>query len=792
MSNMQENNHDITTGRQKLIVSPKELIFKYLKYLPWVVLSVIIALTAAFIKLRYSKEIYNVSGKLLVKNPQKDMSGEKFDDIFMMQGNRNLDDDIEIIRSRAMAARVVNALGLQLQYTNKGKIRSTLIHPSDVPFNLIIEKADSTIGFAFTIVIVSDNEFRLNESPKLYYFNQSITLPLVTFRLAHNTNTRIVFASNEFTVSLQPVKNVAAGLSGAIQVAQPSDFSNVLLLSYSTENPKMGMEIVDQYMREYQLSSLEDKKQVLGNTLEFIDTQLIAVKDELEDVERNKQTYQERNRIFNPEQQATMFLGKQSETESQITQSAVQLKVIDLMIAHISGNSGKRDKVISALGINEPSLIEQIAEYNRLQVERQTLLKSTPEGNPLIRNIDAAIEKLSADMLSNLLNVRQTYVVTLNDLERKSRQSIAEINAIPRKERELLERSRQQNIMQELYSYLLQKKLETSIASASTISNIKVVEPAASSGGPVFPNRRSTYLFALFMGLLIPAGLIFLLEFLNDKVKGKNDIEQITDVPILGEIGHAQNSTTLVVTKNNRKFLAEQFRIVRSNLQYILPKVEKPVLLVTSSFSGEGKSFVSTNLGAVLAISGKRTIILEFDIRKPKIMKGLGLSERKGLTNYIIGNVELSEVIHPVPDVENLFVIPCGPVPPNPAEMLLNERVTELFAILRRQFDTVIIDTAPVGLVSDGVTLGRHADASIYIVRHNYTLKKQIQLIEEIYKQSKLPHLSIIINDIKSGSGYGGYYGYGEYGYGNGYGYGYFDTEKKKKNFLQRITAVFK
>ena len=275
---------------------------------------------------------------------------------------------------------------------------------------------------------------------------------------------------------------------------------------------------------------------------------------------------------------------------------------------------------------------------------------------------------------------------------------------------------------------------------------------------------------------------------LNDKVKSKSDIQQVTDAPILGEIGHAEDSSTLVVTRNNRKFLAEQFRIVRSNLQYILPKVEKAVLLVTSSFSGEGNSFVSTNLGAVLALSGKRTVILEFDIRKPKILKGLGLSERQGITNFIVGNVALKNILYPVPEVENLFVIPCGPIPPNPAEMLLDPRVGELFTQLREQFDTVIIDSAPVGLVSDGITLGQQADASIYIVRHGYTLKKQITLIEDIYQQNKLPHVSIIINDIKVKGGYGGYYGYGVYGYGYGYGYGsnYYDSEVKR-GFLSRM-----
>ena len=790
---MNENNFELTE-RKTALQSPKELLFKYLKYLPWVVLSVIISLAAAFIKLRYSTEIYSVSGKLLVKTPSQDFSAEKFDDIFMMQGgnSRNLNDEIEIIKSTAIASRVIRALGLQLQIYNKGKIRSSIVHQRDVPFNIYIDKLDSSAGLYVSIRLTGEHEFKVNENPKTYVYHEPVLLPNASFRISGNRNNRDAFGSNEFIITLQPVKNIAAGLSGAIRVTPAADYSNILTLSYETENPKIGIEIVDQYMREYQKASLEDKQQIAVNTLDFIDEQLDTVKTELSSVEQNIQRYQERNQIYNPDQQIQLFLDRQSENEKQITQQSVQLKIIDYLINHISDRSNSYEKVISSLGIQEPSLVQQISEYNSLQVERETQLRSTPAGNPIIKNIEVAIEKLRTDMLANLRNIRQTYVVNLSNLMGRSRQSNADINSIPGKGRELLERTRQQNILQELYSFLLQKKLETSIASASTISNIRVVEPAAYNGVPIKPNRKAAYLIAFFLGILIPAAIIFLIEYLNDKVKTKADIQQATDVPILGEIGHAENSSTLIVTKNNRQFLAEQFRIIRSNLQYILPKVEKPVILVTSSFSGEGKSFISTNLGAVLAISGKKTIILEFDIRKPKIMKGLGLNERKGLTNYIIGNVELSDVIHQVPDVENLYVMPCGPVPPNPSEMLLNERVTELFTVLRRQFDTIIIDTAPVGLVSDGITLGQHADAAVYIVRHNYTLKKQIQLIDEIYKQAKLPHLSIIINDIKASTGYGGYYGYGQYGYGYGYGYGYFDAEKKsKKTILQKVRGYF-
>jgi capsular exopolysaccharide synthesis family protein len=295
------------------------------------------------------------------------------------------------------------------------------------------------------------------------------------------------------------------------------------------------------------------------------------------------------------------------------------------------------------------------------------------------------------------------------------------------------------------------------------------------------------------IGFTIPIAIIILIEYLNDKIKSKTDIEKITSVPVLGEIGHAEESGVLIVTKNNRHFIAEQFRIIRSNLKYILPKIDNPVIMITSSFSGEGKSFISTNLGSVLALSGKKTVILEFDIRKPKIMEGLGLQERKGITNYIVGNISLSEIIYPVYSQENLFVIPCGPVPPNPSEMLLDEKVVELFQELKRNFESIIIDTAPVGLVSDALTLSQFADACMYVVRHNYTFKKQLYLIDELYINKKLPHLSIIINDINNRSGYGSYYGYGNYGYGYGYGsnsstYG---ATGKNKGLFTRAKKMF-
>ena len=775
------------------VITVRELVYKYVRYVPWLAVSVAVMLTLAYIKLYYSVPVYSVGSKLLVTGGGASGGDEKFDEIFSMQGsNLRISDEIEIFKSRPIAARVIKDLDLQTTIINKGKIRNSLVHPLEAPFlvDITSPSEDSTKNLSMLITVLEDGFF-LNEETKKYLFGEMITLDDVKLRILKTNRDLKAFGSNQFIISRQALEPMAAGLSRSIGVAPISDYTNVLGITYNTENIRMGVELVNQYMYEYQQNSLEDKRQIAANALDFISQQLDTLRLELSGVEGNLQRFQEANRIIDPDQQASVYFGQLTANDDRLAQQAVKMRVLDILTEILSNQNDPHKIVPSMLGTEEPVLMQQITEYNKLQIERETALKTMPAANPLIRNLEVPIQKLRGDMIINLQNVRKTYEVVYDDIRKKMNDADKRIGAIPAKEKRLLEIRRQQTILQELYSYLLQKKLETAIGSASTISNIKVVEPAMYSG-LVSPNKKSLYVLALFIGIIIPIGIVALKEILNDKVKSKNDIQQGTDTPILGEIGHAQDSNTLVVTRNNRQFLAEQFRIIRSNLQYILPKVEKPVIHVTSSFSGEGKSFISTNLGAVLALSGSRTVILEFDIRKPKIMTGLGLKERKGITNYIVGSVELDEIIHPVPESENLFVIPCGPVPPNPAEMLLDERVKELFRELRLRFDTIIIDTAPIGLVSDGITLGKHADASIYIVRHNYTLKKQIQLIDDIFRQGKLPHLSIIINDIVARGGYGGYYGYGGYGYGYGYGYGqgyhssYYD-ENEERGFFKRL-----
>jgi capsular exopolysaccharide synthesis family protein len=436
------------------------------------------------------------------------------------------------------------------------------------------------------------------------------------------------------------------------------------------------------------------------------------------------------------------------------------------------------EKVPSPLILTDNTLSRTITAYNDLQLERKGKLEQNiPEENPQIAALNNQLETLRKNILESLVNQRKLYQNSIDVFYRKSNEAVTRQREIPAKVQQLLEMERERDIKLAQYKFLQEQKEETAMSQASTVSNSRVLDLAQPTNVPIRPNRRGIQLLAIILGIGLPAMFIFLQEIVNDKVNTRYDIEKLTDASILGEVGHSYSSSSMIVSKTNRSMVSEQFRIIRSNLQYVLNKIEKPVILITSSFSSEGKSFITTNLGGVMALAGKKTVVLEFDIRKPKLFSGLKLGGKTGITNYLVGKSSLEDLPIKVPGFDSLYAISCGPVPPNPSELLLDTRVAEMFVWLKANFDVVIVDTAPVGMVSDAMTLGKFADTTLYIVRQGHTYKKQISLIDEFYQEERLPKVSIIINDVKLKPGYG-YYGYGRYGYGYGYGGGYYELEE--------------
>lgn len=763
----------------------KEFIFKYLRYLPFIVVSAFIALIFAFIKIRYSTPIFKVKGSLFINKDSRDGSrkSESLEDMFLFSDNVNLKNELEILKSSGLVQRVVKNLGLQINYYNKGNVRSSNAYGSSPVLLEIVKLKDSSAGFEFEVELF-EKEFRFQDQPATFEYEKEFENRRGVFKISRISERSLnIFSSNIFIISYSPFNIATTSVASSISTLQTIDQATILDISMETDNINYGKDVINELMKEYGKRNVEDRRQISQATMRFIDERLDTIKYELGDVESGLLRFREKNNVIDLSEQAKLHFTNVSESNKQLFTQQVQLGIIDYLLDYVSNPSNANKFVPTDLGVQEPTLLPLISQYNTLQLQRNNLAATTGTSNTRLIEINAALAKLREQIEEILRNVRQAYKITINRLQTQINESQAGIKTVPAKAKNLLDIERQQKIKQDLYLFLLQKREEAAISAAATVSSSSPLEEATASSKPVSPNKKNIYLIALFLGILFPVGIIAVIEMLNDKVVNREEVTKQTQTPVIGEIGHAAEET-LIVQRGSRTVVAEQFRIMRTNLQYVLNKIEKPVVLVTSSVSGEGKSFVATNYGAVMALTSKKTIALEFDIRKPRLLKGLDMQVSKGLSNYIIGNASLDEIIHPVPDFENFYVIGCGPVPPNPSELLLDKQVAILFVELKKRFDVIIIDTAPVGLVSDAFTLSAFADASLYIVRQGYTLRKQLLMIEDLYAQKRLPGMGLVVNDIKTQGRYKGYYGYGGgsyYGYGYGYGGEYFQQGKNKK-----------
>ena len=788
------------TGMKKHIndFSAREFILRYIYLIPWILVCVGISLGIAHLRLRYINPVFNASGKVLIKTdrPAGTTGSDKLvgDVVATTVNVRTMDDQIELIKSTAMGRMVLNHADLQQSYYYKGNIRNRLIHNPASPIRLrILSLKDSLNGFSMGIkATVSGNYFTVNESKDSVAFGSIFQTAQGSFIVEKHVGS--FGAANDFICSWTPADQMARNLAGGIQVGAVNKGSTVLNFVYYAEHPKVAEDAVNGFLKAYQEYSLQDKRESSISALHFIEDQLANAKGDLSNVEGNLQNFKEINKVVALESQAQGFFSELQGSTQKINEQAIQERLIEYLINYVKDPKNVYRSIPMLGEVTQAGVGNIIGEYNKVQLQREISLQTIPKENPIIRDLELTMNKLRGEVVLSLGQLRDSYKALKESLEQAELQANSELRTMPRKQRQFLDITRQQKVMEELYSSLLQRKIQTSISAASTLSNIQVLEPGFSGGWPVSPNPRSFYITALLTGLAIPVGIVLLLEMLNDKVSSRVDIDKYTTAPLMGEVGHSDEQEVLIISGSDRKFISEQFRIIRANLQYILPKKDKSTILVSSSMSGEGKSFIATNIAGVMAISGKKTVIMEFDIRKPKILKGLGIERKnhKGITNYLMGKAAIEDIILPIERMSNLYVIGCGPIPPNPAELILDAKLEELFREVKERFDVVVLDTAPVGLVSDAIELGKYADASIYIVRHNYTFKKQVQLVEELYSGKKLPHLSIVINDVKAKLGYGKYYGYVSYGY-VGYGYRsdryishYFDTKNKKFSWWKK------
>ena len=588
------------------------------------------------------------------------------------------------------------------------------------------------------------------------------------------------------TATINKPMRVAKGYCSNLSIAPTSKTTSVAVISLKNSSLQCGQDFINQLLEMYNRNTNNDKNEIAQKTAEFIDERISIISKELGSTEADLETFKRDAGITDLTSEAQIALAGNVEYEKKSVENRTQISLVNDLRKYLRGN--EYEVLPSNVGLQDAALIGAIERYNEMLVERKRLLRTSTENNPAIVNLDTSIRAMKANVQATLEGTLQGLMITKSNLDREASRYSRRISNAPGQERAYVSIARQQEIKAGLYLMLLQKREENAIALAATANNAKIIDEAIADDTPVSPKRSMIYLIALVLGVGIPVGIIYLIELTKFKIEGRADVEKLTSVPIIGDIPLTDEKNdkngSIAVFENKNNLMSETFRNIRTNLQFMLDNDQK-VILVTSTVSGEGKSFVSSNLAISLSLLGKKVVIVGLDIRKPGLNKVFHLSNKeKGITQYLSNpETDLMELVQPSDVNKNLFVLPGGSVPPNPTELLARNGLDKAIEILKQNFDYVIMDTAPIGMVTDTLLVGRVADLSVYVCRADYTHKAEYTLINELAIEKKLSKLCTVINgvDLKKRK-YGYYYGYGKYGkyygYGKRYGYGYGYGEK--------------
>ena len=741
----------------------RALLMRYVRNWPWFIGSLLLALAAAYVYLLYQPPVYNVQASVLVKDERKGISEQSaMKEIDIFTQTKLVENEIEILKSYTLLDRVVTNLGLDVQYYQPTATLNKQLY-EEVPIRLIVEQPTSQLyvdklEFSF----VNTKTVKLNGVA--YPVNQPIQTPLGQLRIV---------ARKPLSGKLSPVfamavphTDVVEGLVKSLKVESTTKLSTVLVLSLEESVPARGEAILNQLISEYNKEAVVDKNKEANNTLRFVEDRLALLSGQLSTVEKEVEAYKSTHGITDLSVQAQTFLTTVKENDTQLNEANIRLGTLADIEHYVQNHSVDKGVAPATLGFSDPILTGLLTKVAEMESKREDLSRTTAPNNPLLQSLESQLKNTKASISENIQTIRQQLTSNRNQLVANNRRVEGLIRTVPGKERALLNITRQQAIKSDLYTYLLKKREETALSAASGVSNSRTVDAAHTSRRPVKPVKQT--IFALFaaLGLLIPIGFITAKDVLNTNVLRRADVAEATQIPILGEVvkGRQLEADNFVFKPRVQSVISEQIRALRTNLQFLRGDSKtSQVLLFTSSISGEGKSFISLNLGASLALVGRKTVILEMDMRKPKLHKGLRIENRVGLSNYLIGAATIDELLHPIPGYEDYYIITAGPLPANPAELLSSDRLADLFQDLKKRFDYILVDSPPVGLVTDSQLIAPFADATLFLVRHNHTPRNYIKLAETLYREQRFPKLSIILNGIGEGESLNYSYNYSDY-----------------------------
>lgn len=789
----------------------KSVLTRMLIYWKWVVVSIVCCLACAFVYLRCATPIYRVQASIMINDAKKGTFQNQMmamQDFGFMTAAGSIDNEIEVLRSKSMIKQAVLDKELYKEYRVKEHFTERVIY-GKYPINVDIARDDLDHivgGITLEITQPSASTYKIAYfykdpvTSKEYEYEKSISaLPYVVESpvgklVLSKGSGAILEPSQTLFVSVVPPIKMAKYFLKNLSIEPTSKTTSVAYISLLDVNMSRGVDFINSLVHAYNVANNNDKNIVAMKTDEFIKGRLAKVEGDLSATENAIAEFKRNSGLTNLTGDAQRVLENSSEYERRSVEINTQLNLIKYLREYINNPDNEMEAIPANVGLADVSLTTMISKYNESIVERRRMLRTASESNPAVVDITTSAKLLSNTIQTTVESLFKTLSIQKSDIEKESKKYTSKISDAPTQEKILEEYKRQQEVKSGLYLMLLQKQEENSIALAATADNAKIIDAALPNEFPVSPNGKMIYLVALIFGLALPAGIISLNEILRYKIEGRNDLEKLTNVPVLGDVVVAHDlrkgQRGIVVRENDNDVMAETFRAIRTNLQFILNRPEKKVVQFTSTTSGEGKTFVSSNLAMSMALLGKKVILIGLDIRKPRLAEMFGFSNRKkGITSFLTGDPEdkqlLFDQIIPSGINQNLDILPAGIIPPNPAELLSRINLDNAIKFLSEKYDYILLDTAPVGLVADTLIIARVAHASIYVCRADYTAKRDLNLVNMLYKEDKLKNMSIVLNGVDMSSRKYGFY-YGQYGNYGRYGQCEYGQENSQETKLKK------
>lgn len=790
------------------------IFFKYLAYWAWFVASVIVCLILAFVYLRYQAPVYNVTSAVLIKedDSSKRGMGAASEALEAMQSpgglsmSNNFDNEVEILKSRTLIRKVITQLGLYTSMAEDRMLGYDIPLYQTSPINVFMspEEAEkleegarlklsySPEGKLYVKVRYTLNEEEQETEKTFDKLPAVFPTPAGVFSFTANDSILNEWKAKEsgdirLAAFVGAPTAIAKTYGESLTVDATSKTTTIAQIAVKNTDRQRAADFINCLVAFYNQDANDEKNEVAQKTADFIEDRIGIINQELGSTETQLADFKQKSGLTDLTSDAKLALEENSKYEQLRIENQTQIRLVEFLRDYINNPANEQEVIPANVGLQDQNLSSVIDQYNNMLIERKRLLRTSSENNPAVVNMNTGIEAMRHNVQTTVASVLKGLQITRSDIDRQARKFEGRISSAPQQEKEFLTISRQQEIKAQLYIMLLQKREENAITLAATATNGRIIEEALADKLPVSPKKQIIALAALIIGLGIPVGFVYLRDLLKYKIENRDDVEKLTTVPILGELPRSKKPEhgAIVVRENKNDVMEETFRGLRTNLLFMLGKTDK-VILFSSTQPGEGKSFVAGNTAVSLAYLGKKVIVVGIDIRKPGLNKVFNLSRRaKGITNYLSDpdHVKLTDMIQRSDISPNLDILPGGPVPPNPTELVARTVLEDAINQLKERYDYVILDTAPIAMVTDTAIIGRVADICVYVCRADVTPKAGYRYINVLRDEHKFPKLATVINDIdmsKRKNSYG--YGYGaKYGYGKGYGYGYEAGEKKSQ-----------